>query len=107
VVVDIDSVIEKKVDMMHCHKSQFYEWLPYNKGNEDEVPADEDERRAWLGETWKPSFAELADLYREELQQQFGEERGAAVQYAEAFEPCEYGAPMTAEEKARLFPFVE
>ncbi|MDP6357799.1 MAG: PIG-L deacetylase family protein [Planctomycetota bacterium] len=107
VVVDIDSVIENKVDMMHCHKSQFYEWLPYNKGNEDEVPDDEDERRAWLGETWKPSFAELADLYREELHQQFGEERGAAVQFAEAFEPCEYGAPMTAEEKARLFPFVE
>ena len=32
VVVGIDAVIEQKIDMLHCHVSQFYEWLPYNSG---------------------------------------------------------------------------
>ena len=30
VVVDIDKTLETKVDMMHCHVSQFYEWIPWN-----------------------------------------------------------------------------
>src|SRR5207237_2237339 len=30
VVVDVGSAVEKIVDMLHCHASQFYEWLPYN-----------------------------------------------------------------------------
>src|SRR5436853_4648872 len=30
VAVAVDSVIEWITDMLHCHISQFYEWLPYN-----------------------------------------------------------------------------
>ena len=30
VVVDIDDVIEKKIEVLSCHVSQFFEWLPYN-----------------------------------------------------------------------------
>ncbi len=33
VCIDIDDVIEKKMDMYHQHKSQMYEWLPYNRGS--------------------------------------------------------------------------
>ena len=29
--IDIDDVIEKKMDMFHQHKSQMYEWLPFNQ----------------------------------------------------------------------------
>ena len=35
VVIGIDAVIEQKIDMLHCHVSQFYEWLPYNSGTLD------------------------------------------------------------------------
>ena len=35
----------------------------------------------------------------------YGEEKGAKVKYAEAFELCEYGGQPNKEELARLFPF--
>jgi len=46
-----------------------------------------------------------ADKYRELLKRAYGPERGAAVQYAEAFEACEYGAPLDEAARRRLFPF--
>src|SRR5262249_30321313 len=30
VVVDIEDQFDRLVSMLHCHQSQFYEWLPYN-----------------------------------------------------------------------------
>ncbi len=45
IVVAIDDVIEKKIDMYHCHESQMYEWLPYNQGILESVPSDPAERR--------------------------------------------------------------
>jgi hypothetical protein len=35
----------------------------------------------------------------------YGEDKGRAVKYAEAFEVCEYGRQPSAEELKRLFPF--
>ena len=52
IAVAIDDVIEKKIDMYHCHESQMYEWLPYNQGILDAVPSDTAERRDWLAE-WR------------------------------------------------------
>ncbi len=49
VCIDIDDVIEKKIDMYHQHKSQMYEWLPFNQGILDKVPASDSDRRKWLG----------------------------------------------------------
>jgi LmbE family N-acetylglucosaminyl deacetylase len=31
VVIDVGKVVERIVDMLHCHESQFYEWLPYRE----------------------------------------------------------------------------
>jgi LmbE family N-acetylglucosaminyl deacetylase len=39
-VIDIDSVIEKKLDSFTCHVSQVEEWMPWMAGNTDEIPAD-------------------------------------------------------------------
>src|SRR5262245_37913250 len=50
VVVDVDGVFERIIDMLHCHVSQFYEWLPYNVGRLDQVPKGDAERRQWLAE---------------------------------------------------------
>src|SRR5262245_20126385 len=41
VAVDVDGVMDQIVSMLHCHASQFYEWLPYNGRVESEVPASE------------------------------------------------------------------
>jgi LmbE family N-acetylglucosaminyl deacetylase len=106
VVVSIDEVFEQKIDALHCHVSQMYEWLPYNDGSLAQVPEGEKERRAWLREFRAPRFRRAAELYREMLVAGYGEERGQRVEFAEAFEACEYGAPLTAVARRRLFPFV-
>ena len=107
VVVAIDEVIEKKLNALHCHTSQVYEWLPYNGRYLDQVPATPEERRVWLGQQSFYRFRRAADLYRDKLIAVYGEERGRKVQHAEAFEACEYGTPLNDENRKRLFPFFD
>lgn len=105
VVVAIDTVVEQKVDALHCHTSQMYEWLPYNGRYLEEVPAGAEQRRAWLRHRLDARLRRAADLYRPQLIEAYGAERGRQVAYAEAFEVCEYGSPLTAENRQKLFPF--
>lgn len=105
VVVGIDDVIEKKIDMYHCHESQMYEWLPFNRGRLEDVPKTDAERRKWLAKTRKPASARIADRYRDKLIELYGEERASKIKYAEAFENSEYGSSLTPEKRQVLFPF--
>jgi LmbE family N-acetylglucosaminyl deacetylase len=104
VCVNIDDVIEKKIDMYHQHKCQMYEWLPYNRGELDKVPATDTERRAWLGESWKGRSN--AEPFREKLIETYGYEKGSKVQYCEAFQDSGYGTRLTSENIKRFFPFI-
>ena len=104
ICIDIDDVIEKKMDMYHQHKSQMYEWLPFNRGNLDQVPANDAERREWLGKTRKGGSD--ATPYREKLIEQYGNEKGSAVKYCEAFQDSGYGTRLTKENIIRYFPFL-
>jgi N-acetylglucosamine malate deacetylase 1 len=104
VCIDIDDVIEKKMDMYHQHKSQMYEWLPFNRGELDKVPVSDSERRAWLGATRKGGSK--ADPYRDKLIEQYGPEKGSAIQYCEAFEDSGYGVKLTKENMKYYFPFM-
>ena len=106
VAVDIDEVLDLKLEMLHRHTSQVYEWLPYNQGVLDTVPRGEEERRAWLRHAYAPRSVALAERYRDLLIALYGPQRGAQTRHAEAFEASEYGAPLTAEACARFFPFV-
>ncbi|MEM7030473.1 MAG: PIG-L family deacetylase [Chloroflexota bacterium] len=105
VVVSIDPVIDQKIDALHCHTSQMYEWLPYNRGELDQVPQDLADRKPWLKAHMDRRFRTDADTHREKLLDLYGEQEGQAVQYAEAFEVCEYGAPLSEANLHRLFPF--
>ena len=103
VVIATDSVFSRKIDALHCHTSQMYEWIPWTRGNLDDVPADDAERRAWLAE-WRGQRDEAtADRFREQLIARYGQAAGAGVRYAEAFEGCEYGARLDDEQIERLF----
>lgn len=106
VVVAIDEVIEEKLDMMHCHKSQFYEWLPYSGWCEGGVPESDEERRKWLPERYLPREVKIADKCREKLLDLYGEEAGGKIRFVEAFQACEYGSPLTEDNTRRLFPFL-
>jgi LmbE family N-acetylglucosaminyl deacetylase len=106
VAVDVGPELERVVDMCHRHASQFYEWLPFNGGYLDQVPASAAERRAWLGQRLRKRLHPLADRCRDLLIRSYGAEAGSRVDYAEAFEVSEYGAPLDAAARARLFPFL-
>jgi N-acetylglucosamine malate deacetylase 1 len=106
VVIDVDRVFDRIVAMLDCHASQFYEWLPYNAGQLEQVPGEAAARREWLAKRTGERLGAQADRHRELLIQLYGPERGSRVQYSEPFEACEYGAPLTDEARRRLFPFV-
>lgn len=105
VVVDVGPVLEKIVDMLDCHVSQFYEWLPYNGKHLDQVPANPAKRREWLAGHTRTRLRAQADRFRQKLIDQYGPERGRKMEYAEAFEGCEYGSPLDELARKRLFPF--
>ena len=106
VVVAIDTTVEAKVDMLACHVSQVYEWLPWNGGYLAEVPSEASARRSWLRNHLDQRLQRDAHTYRHKLITSYGVIHGATIKYAEAFEGCEYGAPLDATAIARLFPFV-
>lgn len=105
VVIGIDSVVDKKIDMIHSHTSQVYEWLPFNNGTLESVPDSTEERREWLANRLLRHFSSIADKYRHIIIEFYGDELGESIQYAEAFESCEYGSPLTNEKISTLFPF--
>ncbi len=106
IVVDIDDEFDRVVAMLHCHQSQFYEWLPYNAGFLEQVPREDLARTQWLAELLRARIGPLADRYRDLVIRTYGQERGEQVRLIEAFEISEYGAPLDANTRARLFPFL-
>lgn len=107
VAIGIDAVVEKKIDMLHCHVSQFYEWLPYNSGTLNSVPDTAEGRRNWLAERLRKRFSTIAENNRSLLTNLYGAKEGFDMQYAETFESCEYGSSLTPENLPVLFPFFE
>ncbi len=105
IAIDIDDVIEKKMDMYHQHTSQMYEWLPYNRGKLDEVPVSEKDRREWLGKTRKGGSD--ATPYRSKLIEIYGMEKGSTIRYCEAFQDSGYGVKLTKENIKTYFPFLK
>ncbi len=106
VVVSIDSVIEKKVDALSIMESQFYEGGALGYTRPLPQTAQENEmRRGEVRERFKARFAKVADDYRDKLNELYGEQLGGKVEYAEAFEVCEYGRQPSAAELRELFPF--
>jgi len=103
-VVSIDDVIEKKIDMLDAHVSQFYEWLPWTMGRLEQVPKDPAERKKWLRTRMSSVSKNVKAEWREPLEKRYGAQAGK-IQHAEAFEITEYGTQPSEEEIRRLFPF--
>jgi len=104
VVLDITPHFDTIVDLLDCHQSQVYEWLPYNLRLEDQVPADASQRRKWLANWFAQRGRSVADRFREELVQTYGAERGGAIEFAEAYEISEYAGALDADQRPWLFP---
>lgn len=105
VLVDITDVIDKKMDALSFHESQVFEWLPFIESYLEEVPKSKDEnvRIEWLKKHWgNPSNV---NKYLTLLKTLVSEKEFPQIQYIEAFEACEYGGVLTAENAKQLFPF--
>jgi LmbE family N-acetylglucosaminyl deacetylase len=103
IAVSIDDTFEKKMAMLDAHVSQVYEWLPWLDGRLAEVPKDPAARKTWLA---KERGGRITPGIRASLEKYYGKDGAAKVQYAEAFEICEYGRRPTPEDIKRLFPFL-
>ncbi len=107
VCVDVDGEpIEKHLDMSHEHKSQMYEWLPYNWRNLDQVPETDKERREWIGERFT-SNRTISPECRAKLIELYGEEKGRKIKYADCFQDSGYGTKLTKENITYYFPFFD
>jgi LmbE family N-acetylglucosaminyl deacetylase len=105
VVVSIDPVLETKLAAVRAHESQVLEWLPWIGGYDRELPDDRAGRQAYADQRVATAAREVADRYREALVARYGAEAGTSVRHAEGFEVSEYGAPLTEQAAAALFPF--
>src|SRR5579884_174511 len=103
IAVDIDSVIDKKIDALDAHVSQVYEWLPWVDGTLNQVPKDPTERKAWLKRTRTHA---ISVPVRASLAKWYGPQKGNTVKYYEAFEICEYGAQPDESRIRQLFPML-
>jgi LmbE family N-acetylglucosaminyl deacetylase len=104
IIVSVDEVIDKKRAAIEAMPSQFADrdsWLGrYLPG----VPENADERMRFIRDWLIDRDADVADRYRSMLADRYGNEKGTAVKYAEAFELCQYGRQVSAGELRELFP---
>ena len=102
VAVSIDDVVEEKLDMLDCHASQFYEWLPYNQNRLNQVPNSTEQRRTHLTDGWLCRNRIQAASNRALLAGKYT--TATDVKFAESFELSEYGYQPTNDELQKLFP---
>jgi hypothetical protein len=108
IAVDIDAVMDKKLEVLFGMVSQFYEGGV--SGSEDLLPKDDRTRKArWelLANRFRDRGGSVADRFRKGLEEWYGAERAARVRFAEAFEICEYGRRPDKAEIRKLFPFFD
>lgn len=108
VVVGIDSVFEKKAQALWRLESQIESlWATGDFERIVPVPSAGEARRQRY-EAFRERFANrarrVADQYRSQLIELYGPDTGRRIEYAEAFELCEYGSRPSPEEIKKLFP---
>jgi LmbE family N-acetylglucosaminyl deacetylase len=106
IAVGIDEVIEKKVDAAIALESQTLEGGC--DGSEKSCPKDPEGRQARVQAVRRSAErrdAGLANRFRKQLAEWYGQEQAGKIRCAEAFEICEYGRQPSKKEIRDLFPF--
>jgi N-acetylglucosamine malate deacetylase 1 len=104
IAVGIDDVAQKKWDCISALPSQFGDADSWQARYGRNVPTDEAGRKAYLIEGVKQRNADVANQYRNLLVQLYGEQKGRAIKYAEAFELNQYGSGATVDQLKAMFP---
>ena len=104
IAVGFDEVAQKKWDCISSLPSQFGDADSWQARTRPNVPADEAGRKAFLNDMVKQRSADVANQYRDLLVKLYGDQKGRAIKYAEAFELNQYGSAATADELKKVFP---
>jgi LmbE family N-acetylglucosaminyl deacetylase len=110
VVIAIDETIELKIDGLHAHTSQMYEWLPWTNGgdaNVAKIPTSTKERREWLAKRTKSRSGIINSEKMNSLEKWYGKDLAKKVKYVESFEVAEYGMQPTDKDLREFFPMLE
>ncbi len=105
IVINIDSVIETKLDAIGVMISQFAEGGA--NGDASLYPADaagQERRKQQIRQIRGRNYQAIAARFQKEL---VAWHPNGDVKHAEAFEICEYGTQPNKEELKRLFPFFQ
>ena len=106
ILVNSDPYLDRWCDALDCQVSQFYEWLAWDKGCEDEVAAIGDRskniagRNAYLRKYWAAKKMRDAKRFAKAWRDQYPGQPNP--QHLEAYEISEYGRPPI-EEDFELF----
>ncbi len=109
IAVDVGPVFEQKVDALTALVSQTFEGGALGSAEKmaEAPPESQPElRRQWLRDRWLGRQTNEAERFRNTLVKWYGEAEADKIQYAEAFEICEYGRQPTDDEIRQLFPFL-
>ena len=110
IVVSIDESIELKIDGLHAHTSQMYEWLPWTNGGDASVakiPTSNKERREWLANKTKNRSSTINSEKMASLVKWYGKDIAEKVKYVESFEVAEYGMQPTDKDLRMFFPMLK
>ena len=105
VIVDVTRQFDAIVEMLACHKSQFFEWLPFNRNELSEVPRGEAGRKHWLRDQIGARYRKQAERFYPVTAAFYGDAAARKMQWIEPYEISEYAQPLTPELRRRLFPF--
>ncbi len=101
-VLDIAAEFETVVRMSACHRSQFFEWLPYHDGKLQEVPDSDEAKLAWL-HGWLTQFVHRRwEHFQHEVRQRLKSASNSPL--IEVYEISEYAGKLDDALRAKLFP---
>lgn len=103
IAVDISDVIDQKIYAMAAHESQYFEWLPWTVGQDQNVPKGDKERIEWLKSGRRRT---IMPAVKESLVKWYGKDKADKITDAEAFEICEYGRQPNESEIRDLFTMI-
>lgn len=110
IAVSVDDVFEQKLVAISKLVSQVFEGGA--NGSQEWVSSlppesDSQGRLQWLRDRWSARQSSEANMHRDALVRWYGDQVGKQIQFAEAFEICEYGRQPSPDDLRRLFPFFE
>lgn len=105
VMFDVDAYMDKWCDGLDAQVSQFYDWLPWDKGTTGEVKAlgdrrDIAKRNAYLRKYWASSKIANAERFADAWRERYPGRR--VPKYMEVYEISEYGRAPKEEDLAIL-----